>query len=81
MARALRLCLPVLIGVALVDSERATYALHNPERATYALHDPERAAYQNGRALAIEDYYRVQNVAGVQISPNARWVTFAVSRA
>ena len=32
-----------------------------------------------GRALRIEDYYRVQNVAGTQISPDGRWVLFTVS--
>ena len=31
-----------------------------------------RRAVAGGRALTIEDYYRVQSVAGVQISPDAR---------
>jgi len=30
------------------------------------------------RALTIEDYYHVQTVANPQISPDGRWVTFAV---
>ena len=32
-----------------------------------------------GRPLAIEDYYRLQTVAAPSISPNGRWVVFAVS--
>jgi dipeptidyl aminopeptidase/acylaminoacyl peptidase len=32
-----------------------------------------------GRRLAIEDYYRVQTVAGSSISPDGRWVIFTVS--
>jgi len=32
-----------------------------------------------GRALTIEDYYRIQTIGDVQISPNGRWVAFAVS--
>jgi dipeptidyl aminopeptidase/acylaminoacyl peptidase len=32
-----------------------------------------------GRPLAIEDYYRIQTVAAPSISPNGRWVVFAVS--
>jgi dipeptidyl aminopeptidase/acylaminoacyl peptidase len=32
-----------------------------------------------GRALAIEDYYRIQTVANPSISPNGRWVTYTVS--
>ncbi|HJR61905.1 MAG TPA: S9 family peptidase [Vicinamibacterales bacterium] len=32
-----------------------------------------------GRALTIEDYYRVKNVGGTQISPDGRWVLFTVS--
>jgi dipeptidyl aminopeptidase/acylaminoacyl peptidase len=32
-----------------------------------------------GRALAIEDYYRVQTVASPSIAPNGRWVAFTVA--
>ena len=32
-----------------------------------------------GRALAIEDYYRVKTVGSVELSPDARWVAFAVT--
>ena len=32
-----------------------------------------------GRALAIEDYYRIQTVAGPEISPDGRWVVFTVA--
>ena len=38
-----------------------------------------RAAAQQGRALTIEDYYRVKTVGGTQISPDGRWVLFNVS--
>ncbi len=33
-----------------------------------------------GRALTLEDYYRVLSVGGVEISPDARWVLYDVSR-
>jgi dipeptidyl aminopeptidase/acylaminoacyl peptidase len=32
-----------------------------------------------GRALAIEDYYRIRNVGSPTISPDGRWVAFAVT--
>ncbi len=32
-----------------------------------------------GRALAIEDYYRVKTVGTVELSPDARWVAFTVT--
>jgi len=32
-----------------------------------------------GRALTIEDYYRVRNVGGTRISPDGRWVLFTLS--
>jgi dipeptidyl aminopeptidase/acylaminoacyl peptidase len=32
-----------------------------------------------GRALAIEDYYRIKTVGDPQISPNGRWVAYTVS--
>ena len=32
-----------------------------------------------GRALAIEDYYRIKSVGDPQISPNGRWVAYTVS--
>ncbi len=88
MARALRLGLPVAIGLVLAGGAvfESAHALRNPERATNFLapHNPGRATYaqgpsSTGRALTIEDYYRVQSVAGVQISPNARWVTFSAT--
>ena len=34
---------------------------------------------QRGRPLAIEDYYHVQTVGNPQVSPDGRWVVFAVS--
>jgi dipeptidyl aminopeptidase/acylaminoacyl peptidase len=36
-------------------------------------------AAQSGRALAIEDYYRVKTVGAPALSPDARWVAFTVS--
>ncbi len=35
---------------------------------------------RSGRALTLEDYYRVLGVGGVEISPDARWVTYEVAR-
>ena len=32
-----------------------------------------------GRALKIEDYYRVQSVGGPAFSPNSKWVSYTVS--
>ena len=36
-------------------------------------------AFGQGRALKIEDYYKVKTVGDVQISPSGKWVTFTVS--
>jgi dipeptidyl aminopeptidase/acylaminoacyl peptidase len=33
----------------------------------------------SGRALKIEDYYRVQSVGGPAFSPNSKWVSYTVS--
>ena len=33
---------------------------------------------QKGRALAIEDWYRVKTVGSPEISPDGRWVAFTV---
>lgn len=38
------------------------------------------SAQSTGRALTIEDYYRVLDVGAPQMSPDARWVAFTVSR-
>ncbi len=38
-----------------------------------------QAARPAGRALTIEDYYRIQLVGGTRISPDGRWVAFTVS--
>ncbi len=41
---------------------------------------PEARQQQaRGRALAIEDYYRIQTVGSPAISPNGNWVTFTVA--
>ena len=36
-------------------------------------------ARQTGRALTIEDYYRVQSVGGPQFSPDSRWILFSLT--
>ena len=36
-------------------------------------------ARQAGRALTIEDYYRVQSVGGPQFSPDSRWILFSLT--
>src|SRR5688572_6075613 len=38
-----------------------------------------QAPRATGRALAIEDYYRIQTVGGVQFSPDSRWISFTAS--
>jgi len=38
------------------------------------------SAQSTGRALTIEDYYRVLEVGAPQMSPDARWVAYTVSR-
>ena len=40
---------------------------------------PAAAALAQGRALTIEDYYKVRTVAGPQLSPDGRWVAFTVA--
>jgi dipeptidyl aminopeptidase/acylaminoacyl peptidase len=37
------------------------------------------SSQEGGRALRIEDYYRVQTVGGTSISPNGRWVAYTVT--
>jgi dipeptidyl aminopeptidase/acylaminoacyl peptidase len=32
-----------------------------------------------GRALRIEDFYRIQSIGGASISPNGKWVAFTIS--
>src|SRR5881396_3745621 len=39
----------------------------------------QAAPATSGRALTIEDYYRIQNVGNPQISPDGKWVVFTVS--
>jgi dipeptidyl aminopeptidase/acylaminoacyl peptidase len=36
-------------------------------------------AYAQGRALAIEDFYRLKSVGAPQLSPDGRWVAYTVS--
>src|SRR5262245_47681494 len=36
-------------------------------------------AQRPGRALAIEDYYRIQTVAAPALSPDGKWVVFSVA--
>src|SRR6186997_1407403 len=33
----------------------------------------------SGRALTIEDYYRIKSVGDAQISPNGKWVAYALT--
>src|SRR5205085_93345 len=40
---------------------------------------PAGAQSRARRALAIEDYYRVKTVGSVGLSPEGRWVAFAVT--
>ncbi|HET9369297.1 MAG TPA: hypothetical protein VFO19_03590, partial [Vicinamibacterales bacterium] len=44
-----------------------------------AMAAPLTARQARGRALAIEDYYRVQTIGAAAFSPDARWVSFTVS--
>jgi dipeptidyl aminopeptidase/acylaminoacyl peptidase len=37
------------------------------------------AAQTRGRAVTIEDYYRIQAIGGAAFSPNGKWVTFTVT--
>lgn len=37
------------------------------------------SAQQTGRALRIEDYYRLRTVGGTSISPDGKWVAFTVA--
>jgi dipeptidyl aminopeptidase/acylaminoacyl peptidase len=39
---------------------------------------PGVASAQSGRALAVEDYYRMKYVGSPEISPDGRWVAFTV---
>ncbi len=41
---------------------------------------PLIAAFPQGRALTIEDYYRLRTVGAPQMSPDGRWVAYTVSR-
>ena len=47
--------------------------------APLALQIPIHSQPATGRALVIEDYYRVQTVGNPTISPDAKWVTYTVS--
>jgi dipeptidyl aminopeptidase/acylaminoacyl peptidase len=40
---------------------------------------PAAQSRTGGRALAIEDYYRIQTVGNPDISPDGRWVVFSVA--
>ncbi len=37
------------------------------------------ATQTRGRAVTIEDYYRIQAIGGAAFSPNGKWVTFTVT--
>jgi len=59
-----RLRTSALVNAALLLALTATAAL---------------AQSPKGRALAIEDYYRVKTIGAVQLTPDAKWVTFTVT--
>ena len=40
---------------------------------------PDAAQPTTGRALTIEDYYRIQTVGNPLLSPDGRWVSFSIS--
>ena len=63
MSRVLRPAVPVLFWVAVVAA-----AVAQPRQ------EPAPA-----RALAIEDYYRIQTVGSPSISPNGNWVSFTIA--
>jgi len=44
-----------------------------------AINPPGSVSAQSGRALAIEDYYRIKSVGEVQQSPDGRWVVYTVT--
>src|SRR4051812_37289274 len=44
-----------------------------------AFTDIGAAQTPKGRPLAIEDYYRIKTVGNPMMSPNGKWVAFAVS--
>jgi dipeptidyl aminopeptidase/acylaminoacyl peptidase len=66
MASLKRVGVPVVAGLAilLVALSGARTAAQQPAR---------------GRALVIEDYYRIQTVGSPSISPNGQWVAFTVA--
>jgi dipeptidyl aminopeptidase/acylaminoacyl peptidase len=45
----------------------------------FTLQPAPAAQTRSGRALAIEDYYRIQTVGSPEISPDGRWVVFTVA--
>ena len=73
MLHSLRSVSILVAGLGLVTMVAA------PRGASHPTPSAQAAAAPSGRPLAIEDYYRVQGVAGVQLSPDARWVTFSVT--
>jgi dipeptidyl aminopeptidase/acylaminoacyl peptidase len=40
---------------------------------------PSAQQSSSGRALAIEDYYRIQTIGNASFSPDSKWVTFTVT--
>jgi len=40
---------------------------------------PAEFSTPSGRALELEDYYRIQTLRAIQVSPDGKWVTFALA--
>jgi dipeptidyl aminopeptidase/acylaminoacyl peptidase len=56
-----------------------TIAPHDAETASSGLRSAVQGQAPRGRALTIEDYYRIKTVGDPLISPDGRWVAFTVS--
>ena len=56
------------VGLVIVSAPRLTTEPASPQ-----------APRATGRALTIEDYYRVQSVGGPQFSPDSRWILFSAT--
>ncbi len=69
MSRVARHQLALVLGITLIVAMTQSRAAVSSQ--------PSSAG--GGRALAIEDYYRIQLVTNPRISPDGRWVVFFVS--
>jgi dipeptidyl aminopeptidase/acylaminoacyl peptidase len=62
----------VIVSLGVCSAVAVSVILHQPIEA-------RAGAPQGRRPLAIEDYYRIRTVGGIQLSPNAQWVLFTLS--